>query len=50
MERGCCEVICGAPTTSQNYGIDRTELSSITYNLPVSLFPQLEMTDICLKG
>ena len=22
MEKGCCEVICGAPTTRQDYGID----------------------------
>ena len=21
-EKGCCEVICGAPTTMQGYGID----------------------------
>ena len=22
MEKGCCKVICGAPTTLQGYGID----------------------------
>ena len=26
MERDCCKVICGAPITSQGYGIDYTRL------------------------
>ena len=27
MERGCCEFICGAPTTSQGYGIEYNQTS-----------------------
>ena len=27
MERGCCEFICGAPTTSQGYGIEYKQTS-----------------------
>ena len=26
MERGCCEFICGAPTTFQGYGIEQNRI------------------------